>query len=378
LASRDRTLDANTVVPVSDELSLLTTAAIYGANASGKSNLGEAMKAMKALVINSSKATQVGETIPVAPYALDEACRAEPSTFEVSLLLDGVLYRYGFAVDAARVAREWLYFTPKGKDKALFTREGQAFTLAPAFAAGDGLTVKVRPNALLLSVAAQFNVPLAMNLAEWFGRLSVLSGLHDASHRGVLDLCRISADFTGKVEAFVRALDVGIEALRIEGNRIQTLHRAFTAAGEPAESVAFDLETQESEGTKKMIALAGVIMLKLQSGVPLVIDEFDARLHPLLTREIVRVFNSPATNPLHAQLIVMTHDTNLLDRTLLRRDAIWFVEKDRFGASHLYSLANSTMKVRNDASFEQDYIKGKYGAIPLLGGLPGLTEREAK
>jgi len=110
----------------------------------------------------------------------------------------------------------------------------------------------------------------------------------------------------------------------------------------------------------------------LHTGNQLVIDEFDARLHPLITREIIRLFNSTETNPRHAQLIFMTHDTNLLDKDFLRRDQIWFTEKDRFGASHLYSLAE--FKVRNDASYGKDYIQGKYGAIPFLGDLRRIVE----
>jgi len=130
------------------------------------------------------------------------------------------------------------------------------------------------------------------------------------------------------------------------------------------EEILFDLH-EESEGTQKLFRLSGPVIDTLREGKVLVIDEIEARLHTLLTRKLISLFNSPQTNPKHAQLIFATHDTNLLSNQLFRRDQIWFVEKDEEGASHLYSLAE--LKVRNDASFENDYLKGKYGAIPILG-----------
>jgi AAA15 family ATPase/GTPase len=127
------------------------------------------------------------------------------------------------------------------------------------------------------------------------------------------------------------------------------------------------LERDESEGTKKLVAFAGPLRDALSSQYVLVIDEFDARLHPLITKQIIRMFNGTKSNPTNAQLIVATHDTNLLDKDLMRRDQIWFVEKDPVGSSHLTSLVE--YKVRNDASYEKDYILGKYGAIPFLGSI---------
>jgi hypothetical protein len=138
--------------------------------------------------------------------------------------------------------------------------------------------------------------------------------------------------------------------------------------------VEFDLDDQESEGTKKLFALAGLLVSTLRNGRVLVIDELDARLHPTMTREIVSLFNSREANPNHAQLIFTTHDTNLLDNRLFRRDQIWFTEKDRLGATHLYSLAE--FRIRNDEAFERNYIRGRYGAIPFLGNLHQIAEMD--
>ena len=152
-----------------------------------------------------------------------------------------------------------------------------------------------------------------------------------------------------------------------EQTTVRTVHRKVDDEGQPMGAELFYLDRHESEGTKKLFAMSGPLIDTLKSGDVLIIDELDARLHPLLTQEIVRLFNDPAKNPNHAQLVFAIQDTNLLDNQLLRRDQIWFVEKDRQGVSYLYSLAE--FKVRNDATYERDYIQGRYGAIPYLGGM---------
>jgi AAA15 family ATPase/GTPase len=167
---------------------------------------------------------------------------------------------------------------------------------------------------------------------------------------------------------------VALERLKLENRSVLTRHAKYDENGEiSSEYEWFELDKEESEGTRKLFALSGAVSDALEKGRPVIIDEFDARLHPLITQAIIALFNSNATNPNNAQLIFMTHDTNLLNLRHLRRDQIWFVEKDRRGSSHLYSLAE--FQIRNDdASIESDYIQGKFGAIPFLGGLKRLLE----
>lgn len=136
----------------------------------------------------------------------------------------------------------------------------------------------------------------------------------------------------------------------------------------------FNLVEHESEGTQKLFALSGLLLATLQAGGVLVIDELDVRLHPLLTREIITLFNKRVSNAHNAQLIFTSHDTNLLDNRFFRRDQIWFVEKDQQGASHLYSLAE--FKVRNDKDYERGYIQGRYGAVPYLSHVQTIVSRE--
>ena len=142
-----------------------------------------------------------------------------------------------------------------------------------------------------------------------------------------------------------------------------TIHKKFNQDGNAYASEEFDMD-QESEGTQKLFALAGVLVTTLKQSEVLIIDEFDARLHPLISRAIVGLFNSKETNPRNAQLIFMTHDTNLLSSKIFRRDQIWFTEKNRYGATDLYSLAE--YQISDDAPFENDYIQGRYGAIPYI------------
>ena len=148
---------------------------------------------------------------------------------------------------------------------------------------------------------------------------------------------------------------------------VRTVHARPGNGDLKAAQEVFDLDEHELEGTKKLFAMAGPLVRALKEGRVLVVDELDARLHPLLTREIISLFNSKQTNPNHAQLVFTTQDTNLLDNRLLRRDQIWFTEKDRQGATQLYSLVE--FRVRNDEAFERNYIQGRYGAIPFLGDL---------
>jgi AAA15 family ATPase/GTPase len=215
-------LDSDNIFQVDDELSLLKSAAVYGANASGKSNLVKAIGFMRWFVLNSSSGTQITDSIDVEHFRLSTETETKASFFEIVFILNKKIYRYGFEINAKQVISEWLFYTPKSE-----------------------------------------------------GRI----------------LC---------------------------------------------------------------------------------VDELDARLHPFITKSIVELFNSKDTNHKNAQLVFMTHDTNLLNNNLFRKDQIWFIEKDQYGATDLYSLVE--YDIPDDAEYKNDYIKGKYGAIPYIGVLTGLFE----
>jgi AAA15 family ATPase/GTPase len=396
LSSAQPLLDETNVVKVDHDLGLLKSAAIYGANGSGKSNLGTALRFVREFVTNSSKDSQVGESTGAEPFRLSESARQNPSFFELIFVLEGTKYRYGFEVDSKRVHSEWLYHIPSTKEASLFQREFESIKIGRSFREARGLDLKTRNNALFLSVVAQFNGDLSQTIVSWFEGIRVIVGLNDQAYRNYTLKMFASKNYSGAISKFLDALDLGFNELNIDAPypgwsdeveeihdhasttrspsngmrvvinpRVRTVHRSFDDLGKPVGTEYFDIDENESEGTKKLIFLAGPLMDALASGKILFIDELDARLHPLVTFEIIRLFHRADTNPNNAQLVFATHDINLLSNRYFRRDQIWFVEKDAYGASHLTSLVQ--FRVRKDASFERDYIKGKYGAIPFLG-----------
>jgi len=399
--ARDRQVDENNTLPVEDDLTLLTSAAVYGANASGKSNLVKALHFMRWLVLSSSKESQVDEPIPASPFRLSTETGDQPSFFEVVFLLDKVAYRYGFEVDRHSVATEWLFATFSQRETRLFTRQAGEYKTGRRFREGRDLEARTRPNALFLSVAAQFNGPIAGRVLGWFRDLRLISGLEDQAYSQFTIENFENGNYRQEIIQLVKKLDLGIEDIQAQRGKmdkfkthslesfprairdepwmpigaeepsIRTAHTRYDESKRPVAAEFFDLNEDESAGTEKLFFLAGPILEALAHGRVLWIDEMDARLHPLMTRHLIGLFNSRQANPHGAQLVFTTHDTNLLSNKLFRRDQIWFVEKDRYGASHLYSLAE--IKVRNDASFESDYIQGRYGAIPFLGDIRTVT-----
>ena len=405
LVAKDKKLDENNVFEVDNDLKLLKSAAIYGANASGKSNLATALNFMKWFMINSSKETQSTEKIGVERFKLSTETEAKPSFFEIVFLMNGKRYRYGFEATIDKVVSEWLFYVPKLKETKLFERKLDKISVSKTYKA-DGIQQKTRQNALFLSVSAQFNVQIAEKILDCLAnRVKLVSGLDDSGYQGYTVSCLTNNKNKDEIFQLLKKLDLGFGDIKVEESEItadsfprelpdeiknyilniknvsrkvisvQTMHQKFDGEGNPVSTEIFDLQDQESEGTQKVFALAGPLVDTLKKGKVLIIDEFDARIHPLISRAIVELFNSNETNPNNAQLIFMTHDTNLLNNKLFRRDQIWFTEKNRYGATDLYSLAE--YKIPDDASFENDYIQGRYGAIPYIGNLNHLINSHA-
>ena len=406
LSSKDKDLDENTVFDAPAAPPLLTSAAIYGANASGKSNLVEALRFMRQFVLGSQRSTKSSGGIKVDQFRLRASGAIKPSHFEIVFVTDGKRYRYGFELTQERVASEWLYFVPLSREARLFERTGDDIKLGEAFR-GEGKEVihLTRPNALFLSVMAQFNGMISQKLVRWFRNMTVVASRDN--HRILNETLREyrSGNYRDDIVRLITRLDVGIDDITLEkitpasngspdhipadlhsalyvleelikeraddAFTIKTVHKMYDDAGQEIGRELFDLNDHESEGTRRLFALAGTLQITLREGRVLIIDELDAHLHSLLTREIILLFNSPA-NEHHAQLIFTTQDTNLLDNRLLRRDQIWFTEKDRQAATQLYSLAE--FRVRNDQAFERNYIQGRYGAVPFLGNIQQVLE----
>jgi AAA15 family ATPase/GTPase len=404
----------NIVINENFGLRLLKSAVIYGANASGKSKLIDAFAFMRYFVINSSKESQKGDTIEVEPFRLSTETENEPSEFEIIFIHNNVLYRYGFEATSEKIVSEWFYHKPKTKEVELFYREGNIFnTHERSFTKGNTVVKEglVRDNALLLSVAAQFNETTAINALDWFKRLKTLSGLNESGYQGFTMGKAESSEHKHKILELLKAADLGIQDIKMQKLDIESLpkdlpkelrdklireikddnaeffsdvsttHRKFDVNKNAVSLEYFSLEDDESSGTRKFFALTGPILDVIENGYTLVVDELDSKLHPNLVCKIVSLFNSKEFNKKNAQLIFNTHDTNLLSSGLFRRDQIWFTNKNKFGEAKLYSLADfKSDEVRKNDPFEDNYIKGKYGAVPFLGFFDNLkfllTENE--
>ncbi|MBK8565208.1 MAG: ATP-binding protein [Saprospiraceae bacterium] len=393
-------------------LRLLKSAVIYGANASGKTKLIDAIHFMKDFILNSSKESQQGEKIDTEAFRLNTVSINEPSSFEVVFIHEDEMYRYGFEATQHEVVSEWLYHRPNTKEVEIFFREGQEFNVhARSFKKGSLLVKEnmVRKNALMLSVAAQFNDKSAQVVLAWFHRFRQLSGLFEEDLMNeTLEIVR-QTYFKSKVLNMLQLADTSIEDFEIteEGMDlkeldemppffkkfmthvitetglsslydVRTKHMTYDEQNQKKGALEFSMKDDESAGTAKYFAMTGSVVMALEYGNILIIDELDSKIHPNLIEQIVKLFNSKTTNPHNAQLIFNTHDTNLLGTDIFRRDQIWFVEKDRFGAASLYSLSSFKTDEggRKTDNFEEKYLQGRYGGVPVLGDFSKILQPE--
>ena len=396
-------------------LRVLKSAVVYGANASGKTKLFESLAFFKRFVLESSKEGQQGQPIDTQPFLLSETTKEKPSEFEIVFLYQKALYRYGFEVTKEKVLAEWLFFKPKSHEYQIFYRDTVAGTLethAKLFKKGNMLQTEnmVRDNALMLSVAAQFNDELCSNVLKWFtSELSILSSIREEGFKGYTMRKNNSKDFHERLMTLMKAADFSImdiksktlsideipedipeDLKKVLQSKIQdehavlygeceTIHHTYDKFNQIVGETQFSLETDESHGTQKFFFLAGPILDTLEKGKSLFIDEFDTRLHPNLVIKLYSLFNDPAINKNGAQLVITSQNSIFLQSELLRKDQLWFVEKDAFEASHLYSLADfKSEKVRKSENYETNYLKGKYGAIPYLNLLDHFDNEVSK
>lgn len=369
--------DAGSQVIEIGRLQILPSAALYGANSSGKSNFLKALGVFSGIVSYSSSTNSIGR-LPVTPFLLDEKSETKPCFFEIEVITsDTTNYRYGFECTTSAVEREWLYRIGPRSEKCLFIRENDNIGITPAFPEGKGLEERTRSNALFLSVCDAFNGIIAKEVV----RSIVIPPIPDNPKELISFQRELFKDtdkyLTEKANEIFQKLDMGFTSFEIPQSESEireikawTKHNVYDEQGVVVGTRRFPMSSYESAGTNRLFDIIYLILLSLEDGSPIVIDELDRALHPLLTKYIIELFNNDKTNPRGAQLIFTTHDTNLLRSKTFRRDQIWFVEKDKMESSDLFCLAEfkdaDGVKVRNDRSFEKDYIQGKYGAIPYL------------
>lgn len=369
---------SDAVVKSCDE-ELLPVAVMYGANSSGKSNVLKALKAMRDVLLNSVKLNPK-DRLEAEPFSLDLTSGDEPTSFEIQFTLNNSKFRYGFDYTAEAIVAEWLYEKRPGeREFELFLRSGKEFKISKTrFAEGLGKQTATPDNRLFVSLVAQLNGKASQSILDWFSNIEYMSGMDGNGYTGKT-LRTIFYQEEGKEEIInlLYQTHLGFHGIQVNMNLgeedsvdSKTIHNIYDADGKIVGQKEFPTDKMESEGTKKMIEIAGPIVDAIRLGQILIVDELDAKLHPFLTRKIIGLFMNKEFNKTGAQLIFATHDTNLLNIQYLRRDQIWFTEKDKTDSTDLYSLVefrdNSGNKVRNDRNIEKDYINGRYGAIPFM------------
>ncbi|TVR42344.1 MAG: ATP-binding protein [Cryomorphaceae bacterium] len=395
ISSENKELDERNVITVSDDLKLLKTKAIFGANASGKSNVFRAILAMLHIIDKSLSDEEILAK-NIIPFGLDYESAQEPTFFQIVFVLNETIYRYGFEASRTEIFSEWLFakqLNPNEStiEKYLFKRSGldikiNPLTLSEAkdFKKFENVPL-YRSNSLFLAVLAAWNRPIVKAIHQYFRQDYFANpGLSDSVSWNIAVQESRNSNVRKRILKLLQSADPTIENIDLyeldETNESflkvddsSSSHRKeqkenpavllFRKGRKEDEFFPLELHAQEAEGTKKLFGLSPFIFKSLERGGVFFIDEFDARLHPKLTRKIIDLYHNPETNPHNAQLIFISHDTNLLDRNLLRRDQICFANKKKNGVTELYSLVE-IKGVRNDASYEKDYLRGKYRAVP--------------
>jgi AAA15 family ATPase/GTPase len=382
-----------------DGYKLLRSLVIYGANSSGKSNLIKAFGKMRDCVFQSIK-LNFSDNLEYAPFLLSTESTKQPTFFEIVFLDKNQRFRYGFEYNLTNVVGEWLFAGKSKAEKPLFIRSLDGIGVSDFFKEGKGLEEKTNDNRLFLSKVADDGGEISKQVMECFNNYDVLSGVehknygnfslkmfdrHSKMYEDALNLFqKLQLGFKDieVIKAEFNPLDLPKDlptdlksklAQELYGKRevtLNTVHNVYDRQGKAVSTCSWKQKEHESEGTKKIIDLSGPVFDTLSEGRTLIIDELDAKLHPLITVQIIKLFNNPETNPNNAQLLFATHDTNLLSADIFRRDQIWFTEKDDAEQTDLYSLDDFVFpdgtKVGKDADLEKNYIAGRYGAIPYI------------
>ncbi|GHV64569.1 transporter [Bacteroidia bacterium] len=378
---------------------LLRSVVLYGANSSGKSNLIQAFATMKNCVLTSVKLNETDD-LNYSPFLLSTFSENQPTLFEIVFISQNQTFRYGFEYNQTAIINEWLFEVKKStKEDVLFVRTEKGIAVSDKYAEGKGKEEATNNNRLFISLVAQLGGKTANQILQFFVNYSVISGIAHTNYRLFSQnmFLNHSAGFEESLDLF-QQLKLGFQNVQIvetdpateeiittdtsvlrtilsASKRLSfnTVHNKYDEKGNVIDIISWNKDKYESEGTKKLIDFSGPIFDTLKNGKVLIIDELDSKLHPLITMQIIKLFNSPETNPNNAQLLFATHDTNLLSTDIFRRDQVWFTEKDEVEQTDLYALddfvfADGT-KVRKDANLEKNYIAGRYGAIPYITNL---------
>ena len=386
---------------------LLPGVAIYGKNGGGKSNVIRAFWLAVQFIKNAQRTQHENAVVPVSPFLLNDYSKNTETSFEFVYIVNNIKYIYGFSATRSVIKKEYLYHAPKGQKAIVFIREGEKYTFTEDKAKRKMISEAVADNQLFFSVACTMNDTACVSAMQWFREYVFFSRDYSDIPRQLLDYSN-DKNMLRAISDYAKAADVGIEDMQFDINNEEIVDEAafpdnipvgvrtalinfmhalsetsnnsevklkrgeVTATAyhrgqkENGESDLFSLElSDESDGTRKLMSIAPAIESVLQIGGVLLVDELDKELHPILVAYIVSKFQSKQTNSNGAQLIFTTHDTELMNEEILRKDQLYFVDKDNSsGVSELYSISEFATKTTEN--IRKGYIAGKYGATPNL------------
>ena len=371
--------------------SILPAVVIYGANASGKSNFVAAMQAMRSRILWSHTSSEPDGGVPHHPFRLDAAAAQMPSCFNVDFVIGGVRHHYGFESSDTAFVSEWLYVFPRSHRRTLFERDGNEFRFGRTLRGPNKIIASLsRPNSLFLSAAAQNDHEQLSSVFGYFRSIQIDQNIAVPGARASAELAEQEID--DRVINFLKKVGTGIVGYQRKETEISEKERMFNREifafvrkladmspdsevdidrkisiefahrGRDGKQIYFELD-RESAGTRRLLIVLTLAFRALDKGLPLFIDELDASLHTHASEAVLRLFCSRKNNPKGAQLIVTTHDTNLMNSPALRRDQLWFIQKDAEGTTQLYPLTD--IRTRMGDNIEKGYLQGRYGAVPF-------------
>lgn len=387
-----------------NSLNLLPAVAIYGKNGGGKSNVIRAFWLAVQFIKNAQRTQYEDAEIPVRPFLLNDYSKDAPTSFEFTYVLDNVKYIYGFSATKEKVFSEYLYHSPKGQKAMVFARTNQEFTFTEEKAKRKLISEAVAPNQLFFSVACTMNDAACVSAMKWFREYvffsrdytdipkqllsysndkNMLAAISDYAKAADLGIEKMDFEFKNAEidnletvidmpENMKSALSAFMQALKENSNsseislqksevKATSYHKGVNKDGEKL-SFALGL-ADESDGTRKLMSIAPAIESVLNKGGLVLVDELEKELHPMLVNYIVAKFQSKNANPNAAQIVFTTHNTELLNMELLRKDQLYFADKSRKdGASELYSISDFSTKTADN--IRKGYLAGKYGATP--------------
>lgn len=366
-AAADKTMKEILISP-DGKKELVPVMAIYGANAAGKSNVLHALLLMREMVCGSYAKPLKGATLPYEPFAFVDG-KMEPTTFEIIYYNEGIKYAYGFSFDKNQIINEYLYHWPNGREALVFSREKNKYEFRESIQEQMTLSGRTSENRLYLTSSNEWNCSQTEKAYLWFQknlRGVIATG---ATNEITIDAIRRGGEEKQRILKEMMLADLGIcnveLAGTIENPIVSTVHQLVDNSGISKRYTL--LLGQESIGTQRFFSRIGLWIEAIDCGAVLVVDEIEASMHPLLTRHLIEMIQDQTINQNHAQLIFTTHDTGLLDLKLLRRDQIWFAEKDEKSMqTDIYALTE--FSPRKEENIARGYLQGRYGAIPFIEG----------